>query len=874
MSYATMIIPIFVLFSQVCMSDPHYVRIDFNTLEPSQLEGLSGGTGFADSSTWDSGSTVIWVRSGDLVPPAPASGEYVPSQFGTPRLMQGTFDKPRQQSRDIAVPMEGIVWFSFLVRQHAAHGAGGIGFNQSISWHVRPNILAVGRDLKIQYPDNASDITVPNVFVFGETALVVGKIAINAGPGGQDHISVWVNPDVTEPGDPLVSQATADFVGDAISRLCLISYGGAGAAISGELDEVVLSNYPYPDAYYHVTPRLRFKGPHHIPVQIDSEITSLPPDGYELVFSDEFEGNALDESQWNYRTGSKEYSTQLPENVEVSDGKLIIHLRKEQAPDSWRHYTGGGVHSKETFVYGYYESRFKVPSAEGWHTSFWTFPAWDMGVRGSEIDFCEQDSGDPYLYSFGVIDHTVSGWNNRNVGRWVIEDAPPMTENYVVVSAEFTPDYLRFYINGRLKKEMDSGTFPHVPMDVRLTSIATRKKGDRFQDDAGLPDKAVFDYVRVYQHPQYREAEETIYAGISPVIEHQPQRTAAFPGEMATFSVAAKSFTPITSYQWYKSDDKATNTPDDDVLILSGPEADVLTIENVALLDEGYYYCVVTNDAGSIVSQAAVLGVKRLMAHWPMGQADTADGHYLDLASGYDAVITGEPSFAGGADGTPDGAAVISANNGWAVAGNWDPMQKTGLMSISLWADWYGMTGTVQRLLTKANLSWNAEDTAWTIGNPGTGNLQGIAFIAPPPGNDSAPLDMVADGAFQHYVVTYDGFELKVYLDGNLMLRDDADGEGFVINHLAADALIGIGVGYAGDGRFAFNGALDDIRIYNYDLSPHEVGALYFDVTGQPGCVHPPEFDLTGDCRFDLQDLVIIIRGWLDCGLYPESECF
>jgi beta-glucanase (GH16 family) len=35
------------------------------------------------------------------------------------------------------------------------------------------------------------------------------------------------------------------------------------------------------------------------------------------------------------------------------------------------HYTAGGVISKKTFKYGYYEARFRVPPGAGWHTSFW-----------------------------------------------------------------------------------------------------------------------------------------------------------------------------------------------------------------------------------------------------------------------------------------------------------------------------------------------------------------------------------------------------------------------------------------------------------------------------------------------------------------------
>lgn len=52
------------------------------------------------------------------------------------------------------------------------------------------------------------------------------------------------------------------------------------------------------------------------------------------------------------------------------NGNLEIVLRKESV--AGKNYTAGGIISKRTFVYGYYEARFKTPPAEGWHTAFWS----------------------------------------------------------------------------------------------------------------------------------------------------------------------------------------------------------------------------------------------------------------------------------------------------------------------------------------------------------------------------------------------------------------------------------------------------------------------------------------------------------------------
>lgn len=262
--------------------------------------------------------------------------------------------------------------------------------------------------------------------------------------------------------------------------------------------------------------RPKFSSKIHIPVQAAAEVTSLPPAGYELVFSDEFNGNAIDTEKWGFRLDSKMLSAQQPENVSVKDGNLEIALRKESARG--KDYTAGGVISRQTFVYGYYEARFKTPPAEGWHTAFWSmkhsFPDQPKRQALLELDYCEQDGGDPHFFSFGIINQRPDpkkrqSWNG---GRWVIENAPDTSAAFHVWSCEFTPETIRFYFDGRLTKELSSSGFSHDDMNVWFSVIASKLKGDRWVDESKLPNVVQCDYIRVYQHPRYREAEAAMRA--------------------------------------------------------------------------------------------------------------------------------------------------------------------------------------------------------------------------------------------------------------------------------------------------------------------------------------------------------------------------
>jgi beta-glucanase (GH16 family) len=267
--------------------------------------------------------------------------------------------------------------------------------------------------------------------------------------------------------------------------------------------------------------RPKFSSKIHIPVQPASEKTALPPAGYKLVFEDDFNGDKLDTRKWGFRLTDKMLSALQRENVSVNDGNLVIALRKESVRG--KDYTAGGVISRQKFVYGYYEARFKTPPAEGWHTSFWAmrhnFP--DLPPRLPpllELDFCEQDGGDPHYFSFGVINqsryHQIKNRQSWNAGRWVIENAPDTSANFHVWACEFTPEKTRFYFDGKLTKELSSSGFPHDEMSVWFSVIASTLKGDRWVDESKLPNQALCDYMRVYQHPKYSGAEAAVRAEV------------------------------------------------------------------------------------------------------------------------------------------------------------------------------------------------------------------------------------------------------------------------------------------------------------------------------------------------------------------------
>ncbi|MGJ8654610.1 MAG: glycoside hydrolase family 16 protein [Opitutaceae bacterium] len=225
-----------------------------------------------------------------------------------------------------------------------------------------------------------------------------------------------------------------------------------------------------------------------------------PVEGYMIVWSDEFNGTEIYGNKWYYRTDSKLWSTQLPANNTFSDGLYHIHGRKQQAQG--KEYTGGGMISKKLFKYGYYETRMKVPSGEGWHTSFWMMrhvELRDVPVDGRhiELDVVENDSSD--LYHYQTDAHTWRPGSHKKYGTKQIITKDPL-DQFHVYGMEFTPTTLRYFFNGELVSETDASEFEHSAVNIWLTCLAGKlgKKTEKV-DETMLPALAQYDYVRFFQ---------------------------------------------------------------------------------------------------------------------------------------------------------------------------------------------------------------------------------------------------------------------------------------------------------------------------------------------------------------------------------------
>lgn len=141
-----------------------------------------------------------------------------------------------------------------------------------------------------------------------------------------------------------------------------------------------------------------------------------------LFFEDNFDGNTFDLTKWNPVTGvprdfnfRDQKAWHLPENIEVSNGTLKILTKKLVTPytgtwvTDWStspptthtsefDYTTGEIWTHQTFGYGQYEIRAKLPQGVGFWSAFWTFG----GVGWNEIDVFEIFTENPNYYNMNI----------------------------------------------------------------------------------------------------------------------------------------------------------------------------------------------------------------------------------------------------------------------------------------------------------------------------------------------------------------------------------------------------------------------------------------------------------------------------------------
>ncbi len=259
---------------------------------------------------------------------------------------------------------------------------------------------------------------------------------------------------------------------------------------------------------------------------------------WELVWRDEFDGEALDRTKWNYWENNNPWNSgnyvnekgelvdqygfrvkhyYLRDNVKIKEGNLVIELKKEtdktvkiNGKDRKILYSSGAVHTKGLFTVheGKIEMRAAMPKGVGVWPAFWTWPADYSQATGSpakeEIDIVETYGDRPNLVTGTAhalkADNKYASFTGKDLKLRKSEDLT----NFNIYAVEWNEKEIKWYFNGRhyktlsmkkVKKQTDN-TFK-LPHFLMINVALQNKTGE--DGDIHFPTEMKVDYVRVYK---------------------------------------------------------------------------------------------------------------------------------------------------------------------------------------------------------------------------------------------------------------------------------------------------------------------------------------------------------------------------------------
>lgn len=226
--------------------------------------------------------------------------------------------------------------------------------------------------------------------------------------------------------------------------------------------------------------------------------SDIPVKGYELVWSDEFDGTTLDMTKWNYRDLGPRHDAINVRNTVSLDGKGHLVLSTRRKGNKY-HTAMIGTQKKFETTFGYFECRAKLQKQIGHWSAFWLQSprmGKDIGnvfEAGAEIDIFEYSRTES-----DTVHHTLHwdgyGKDQKSAGKR--PQISGLSKGWHTFGLLWTDKEYVFYVDG--KETWRTGEALSGQNEFIILSLEVGKwAGDISK--AVLPDSLYVDYVRVYK---------------------------------------------------------------------------------------------------------------------------------------------------------------------------------------------------------------------------------------------------------------------------------------------------------------------------------------------------------------------------------------
>jgi beta-glucanase (GH16 family) len=239
------------------------------------------------------------------------------------------------------------------------------------------------------------------------------------------------------------------------------------------------------------------------------------PDNYEgktLVWHDEFDGSALNSSNWTHETGgngwgNNELQYYQEQNTLVENGMLIIKAKKENV--GGKSYTSSRIitQGKRAFKYGRVDIRAKLPKGQGLWPALWMLGSSISTVgwpKCGEIDIMELIGGptnDSKIY--GTVHWDNAGSHAQYGGNKLLTGGKTFADEFHVFSIVWDASFITWYLDDVQFHVID--ITPDGLSELReesffIFNVAVGGNWPGNPDGTALfPQFMAVDYIRVFQ---------------------------------------------------------------------------------------------------------------------------------------------------------------------------------------------------------------------------------------------------------------------------------------------------------------------------------------------------------------------------------------
>jgi len=249
------------------------------------------------------------------------------------------------------------------------------------------------------------------------------------------------------------------------------------------------------------------------------------PDGYKLVWSDEFNTDgAPDPKNWNYEKGfvrNNELQWYQSSNATVKDGVLIIEGRKEKVTNpnysasgsDWKttrqyaDYTSSSMSTSglKTWQYGRFEMRARIPTSAGMWPAWWALGVSGEWPSSGEIDMME-------FYKGNVLANVACGTATRWSAKWdsstkaVSSLGSNWASSFHIWRMDWDDQTINLYLDDTLMNGVSlsnmlnsDGSSPFKQKVYMILNLAIGGDNGGDPSSTTFPVQFEVDYVRVFQ---------------------------------------------------------------------------------------------------------------------------------------------------------------------------------------------------------------------------------------------------------------------------------------------------------------------------------------------------------------------------------------